>query len=83
MVYLEWKKLSSPSITVEDKLNGSEIFGIAMSKRKVNQNSRGSENQLHGMATFLWQCPITNFSSTNLDHFIGHSCATLGENYYF
>ena len=34
------------SITADDKENGSETFGISVPVRKVNQNSRGSENQL-------------------------------------
>ena len=43
MAFLAQKKMSSTSITADDKQNGSEIFGIAVSVRKVNQNSRGSE----------------------------------------
>ena len=35
--------MSSTSITGDEKQNVSEIFGIAVSVRKVNQNSRGSE----------------------------------------
>ena len=41
--FLTQKKMSSTSITADDKQNGSEIFGTAVSERKVNQNLIGSE----------------------------------------
>jgi len=37
MVFLAQEKMSSKSITADDKQNASEIFGIAASIRKVNQ----------------------------------------------
>ena len=39
--------MSSKSITADNKKkNGSDIFGIAISVKKVDENSRGSENLL-------------------------------------
>ena len=40
------KKLSSTLITVNNKQIGSDIFGIGVSVRKLNWNSRGSANLL-------------------------------------
>ena len=37
MVFLAQEKMSSTSITADDKQNASEILGIAASVRKVNQ----------------------------------------------
>jgi len=40
------KNLSSTSTTADNKPNGREILCIALPLRKVNQNSKGSENLL-------------------------------------